>query len=194
MLWQLFFAINFMKTIQAKELNEKMQGALLLDVRTAAEFSEIHIPGSRLLPLHELDAAKAAALPPNGGTCYVICRSGNRARQAAQKLCEAGHQDVVVLEGGVTAWDEAGLPVNRGKKAISIERQVRIAAGLLVVAGVVLGHFVNPLFLLLSGFVGCGLIFAGITDWCGMGLLLARMPWNNRGGPCTGEAGATGAQ
>ena len=83
------------------------------------------------------------------------------------------------VEGGTQAWDAAGLPVIRGQKAISLERQVRIAAGSLVLTGAVLSHWVHPWWIGLSGFVGAGLIFAGITDTCGMGLLLARMPWNN---------------
>lgn len=169
-----------MTKIKAKELKDNLDGDLLLDVRTPAEYEEIHIPGSRLLPLHALDAEAARKLQPEGKTCYLICRSGNRAQQAAEKLAAAGVQNVVVLDGGVTAWDSAGLPVQRGRKTLSIERQVRIAVGFVVVLGVVLGWQVNPAFFALSGFMGCGLMFAGITDWCGMGMLLARMPWNNR--------------
>lgn len=183
-----------MKTIEAKELHGKMGGGLLLDVRTPAEHGEIHIPGSHLMPLHELDAERAGGLVPPGGACYVICRSGQRARQAAEKLEAAGVADVVVLEGGVNAWDAEGLPVNRGRQAMSIERQVRIGAGSMVVLGVVLGVLVNPWFFGLSAFVGCGLIFAGVTDWCGMGMMLARMPWNNRGGSCIAEGGAACAR
>lgn len=82
------------------------------------------------------------------------------------------------VEGGTLAWEGAGLPVVRGRRVISLERQVRIAAGALVVAGVLLGWLVHPAFLGLSAFVGAGLVFAGVTDTCGMGLLLARMPWN----------------
>lgn len=181
-----------MKSIHARELNDNFNHGILLDVRTAAEFEEVHIPGSRLMPLHELDPQKVKDM--GGSRVALICRSGNRAKQAAEKLEAAGLGGVEVLEGGVMAWDEAGLPVKRGKKSISIERQVRIGAGVLIVTGVVLGTVVNPWFLLLSGFVACGLIFAGLTDWCGMGLILARMPWNNRGGSCSAEGGATCAR
>lgn len=97
-------------------------------------------------------------------------------------MLAAGLTNVINVEGGTRAWAEAGLPVNRDKSAISLERQVRIAAGLLVLAGVVLGVFVYPYLIGLSAFVGAGRVFAGVTDTCGMGLLLARMPWN-RGGP-----------
>ena len=109
---------------------------------------------------------------------YVICRSGSRGRQACEKFLAAGFTDVANVEGGTQACVEAGLPVVRGKKAISLERQVRIAAGSLVLLGVLLGWLVHPAFLGLSAFVGAGLVFAGVTDTCGMGMMLARMPWN----------------
>lgn len=177
--------------IRAGELGTKLEGVHLLDVRTPAEFEEIHIEGSHLMPLHALDMEKAKSLSGDGSPLVLVCRSGNRARQAAEKFVGAGLGNLQVLEGGVVAWESAGLAVNRGRKTISIERQVRIGAGALVFTGVALGFFVNPAFLILSAFVGCGLIFAGITDWCGMGLLLARMPWNNRGGSCRAEGGAS---
>ena len=112
---------------------------------------------------------------------YIICRSGSRGRQACEKFAAAGYTNVVNVEGGTLAWEQAGLPVVPGKKTISLERQVRIAAGALVVLGTALGFFVHPAFLSLPAFVGAGLIFAGVTDTCGMGMLLARMPWNRAG-------------
>jgi rhodanese-related sulfurtransferase len=151
----------------------------LIDVRTPAEFREIHATIARNMPLDRLDA-QALAAGRNGSAdkpLYVICRSGKRADQACQQLETSGLK-VVNVEGGTLAWEQAGLPVVRGKKTISLERQVRIAAGSLVVLGVVLGWFVHPVFFLLSAFVGAGLVFAGVTDTCGMGMLLARMPWN----------------
>ena len=90
----------------------------------------------------------------------------------------AGVENLFSVEGGTLAWEKAGLPVVRGREVISLERQVRIAAGLLVVLGVMLGWLVHPGFLALSAFVGAGLVFAGLTDTCGMGLMLAKMPWN----------------
>jgi hypothetical protein len=98
-----------------------------------------------------------------------------------KKLCGAGLENCVLVEGGIEAWDEAGLPVVRGeRKVMGLERQVRIAAGALVVTGVLLGWLVHPGFLGLAGFVGAGLVFAGITDTCGMGMMIAKMPWNKR--------------
>lgn len=179
-----------MTTIQPKELQNILEGgsaAQLLDVRTPAEHSEIHAPGVHLMPLDRLDASKLAATGVllKNRPVYIFCRSGGRARQAAAKLEQAGFEHCEVVEGGTMAWAAAGLPVNRGKtKVISLERQVRIAAGFLVLSGVLLSHFVNPAFIWLSGFIGAGLIFAGTTDWCGMGMLIARMPWNQSSTCC----------
>jgi rhodanese-related sulfurtransferase len=135
---------------------------------------------ARNVPLHTLDP-QALLAARNGHAkqplCF-ICRSGQRAQQACQKLLDVGCSNVVNVEGGTLAWEPQGLPVVRGMKTISIERQVRIAAGSLVLLGAILGWTVHPAFIGLSAFVGAGLVFTGITDTCGMGLLLARMPWN----------------
>jgi rhodanese-related sulfurtransferase len=152
----------------------------LIDVRTPVEFREVHVEPARNVPLDRLDAA-ALVQGRHGGKdepLYVICRSGGRGRQACEKLLAAGFPNVVNVEGGTLACVEAGLPVVRGKKAISLERQVRIAAGTLVLLGVLLGWLVHPALYGLSAFIGAGLVFAGVTDTCGMGMLLARMPWN----------------
>jgi rhodanese-related sulfurtransferase len=151
----------------------------LFDVRTPAEFGELHAKPARSLPLDQIDAAKVQALRRSAsGPVYVICRSGSRGRQACDRLRAAGC-DVVNVAGGTLAWEQAGLEVVRGRKAMSLERQVRIAAGMLVLLGAGLG-LVYPAFNGLALFVGAGLVFAGLTDTCGMGLLLARMPWNRR--------------
>lgn len=152
----------------------------LIDVRTPIEYREVHLELARNVPLDELDAG--ALMQARNGSAnlplYVICRSGSRGRQACEKFLKAGFSNVVNIEGGTMACVEAGLPVVRGKKAISLERQVRIAAGSLVLLGTVLGGLVHPVFIGLSAFIGAGLVFAGITDTCGMGMILARMPWN----------------
>jgi hypothetical protein len=108
----------------------------------------------------------------------VVCRSGSRGQQACDRLAQAGFTNAISIEGGTLACEQAGVPVVRGKKAISLDRQVRIAAGSPVLLGVILGWFVHRYLFGLSAFVGAGLVIAGITDPCGMGLLLARMPWN----------------
>lgn len=152
----------------------------VIDVRTPVEFREVHAVVARNVPLDSLDPD--AVMKERNGTAgdplYVICRSGNRSTKACEQFVAAGHANVVNVDGGTRAWDEAGLPVVRGRKAISLERQVRIAAGFLVLLGAVLGFIVHRYFIGLSAFVGAGLMFAGITDTCGVAMVLARMPWN----------------
>jgi rhodanese-related sulfurtransferase len=173
-----------MKTISPSELGRllSLQPATpLIDVRTPAEFAEVHVAAARNEPLDRLDpkALLESGVVPPDRPVYLICLSGGRAERAAQAFIKAGHDQAVVVTGGTQAWIDAGQPVERGlAKAISLERQVRIAAGSLVLIGVLLGWRVHPGFYGLSGFVGGGLVFAGITDFCGMGLLLARAPWN----------------
>jgi rhodanese-related sulfurtransferase len=169
--------------IQAKQLNADISSGkrvALIDVRTPAEHGEVHIEDSHLMPLDRLDAAAVKSAASRAERCVLICRSGKRAEQAYQKLQAAGCENLAVLDGGVMAWESAGLPVVRGAKAISLERQVRISAGLLVLLGIGLGRWVHPAFYGLSAFVGAGLVFAGITDWCGMAMVLAKIPWNQR--------------
>ncbi len=167
-------------TISPARAREIMADALLLDVRTPAEFTESHIAGSVLHPLAELSPAEVQKLAAGRKATIIVCRSGKRAGQAAETLAAASLPALAVLEGGVLAWDAAGLPLERGRKTISLERQVRIGAGALVFIGSALAWFVSPAWLALPAFVGTGLVFAGITDFCGMGLLIARLPWNNR--------------
>jgi rhodanese-related sulfurtransferase len=152
----------------------------LIDVRTPAEYRELHAAPARLVPLDTLDprALMAARDGAQDAPLYVICRSGGRAQKACEKLLAAGCRHVVNVAGGTLAWERSGLPVVRGKKTIALERQVRIAAGALVFAGTLLGGFVHPAWLALPAFVGAGLVFAGITDTCGMAMVLAKMPWN----------------
>ena len=172
-----------MRTISPRELQGLARGGAsveLIDVRTPAEFRELHVEFARLVPLDGLDPR--AVMESRSGRAdeplYVICRSGSRGRKACEAFEAAGFSNVVNVEGGTLACEKEGLPVRRGKTMISLERQVRIAAGLLVVLGTALGAFVHPWFLGLAAFVGCGLVFAGVTDTCGMGMMLAKMPWN----------------
>ena len=166
---------------QASSLLESNRSIRLIDVRTPAEFGSLHASGARNIPLDIIQSASLLddhALSKNEPV-YLLCEKGGRAALAAGHLLAAGFDEVHVIEGGTQAWVAAGLPVEKGKRSsISIERQVRIGAGSLVLIGVLLGVFVNTVFLALPAFVGAGLIFAGISDWCGMGLLLARAPWN----------------
>lgn len=168
-------------TISPQELAARQQrgeACELIDVRTPVEFREVHVTFARNVPLDQLNPTALVSTRNDASQpLYVICRSGNRANQACEKFVAAGFTNIVNVTGGTLAWEQAGLPVARGQKAMSLERQVRIAAGLLVLIGVGLS-FVHPYWIGLSAFVGAGLVFAGITDTCGMGMLLARMPWN----------------
>ena len=166
------------------ELRRKGERLTLIDVRTPAEFGEVHVDFARNIPLDRLDVQEVSKLSGNG-PLYFVCKSGGRSQKACEKLLAAGIQDVVSVEGGTAACEAAGVPVVRGRKAMSLERQVRIAAGSLVAVGAALAAFgPDPTWQRigagLAGFVGCGLVFAGITDTCGMAMLIARMPWNQR--------------
>lgn len=171
-------------TIRPDQLAERCASRAvdLIDVRTPAEFQEVHATLARNVPLDRLDPAAVTQgrQGSNGEPLYVICRSGSRGRQACEKFLAAGFANVVNVEGGTLAWEACGLPVVRGRKTISLERQVRIAAGTLVFVGSVLALTVSPWFALLSAACGLGLVHAGTTDSCLMGMMLAPMPWNRR--------------
>lgn len=175
-------------TMEPRTLHELVQGGgrvELIDVRTPAEYREVHIPFARNVPLDRLDVqGLRGRFAGSSGPVYVVCRSGTRAAKACEQLAAAG-VEVVNLAGGTLAWEQAGLPLTRGRKAVSLERQVRIAAGTLVLIGIALGALIHPALYGLAAFVGAGLVFAGITDTCGMGLVLARMPWNQAGAEAT---------
>lgn len=148
----------------------------LVDVRTGGEFASGRIAGARSLPLSAL--AEWREKLPRDILVVCICQSGTRSAAARAQLEAAGFR-VSHLRGGMNAWARAGLPVEKDAWAPwALERQVRVAAGALVLLGMACGWLVHPAFFGLSAFVGAGLVFAGVTDWCGMGLLLARAPWN----------------
>ena len=153
--------------------------AILVDVREPSEFAGERIPGAHLAPLSSFAPTK---LPETAGKRVILyCRTGSRSAQAGRKLLESGWDVVCHLQGGILAWKEAGYDTERSDRApISLERQVRIVAGLLIVIGTVLGRTVSPWFLLLSGFVGAGLAFSGFTNACGMAMVLAKLPYNQR--------------
>lgn len=175
-----------MSHITLSDLKPRLEagsGNVLLDVRTPAEFEEVHAEGAILLPLDQLSKASfervVGASLPQGGEFLILCRSGARAERARLLLEAEGIADGVVVEGGTLAWIDAALPVVRGtRRVLPLERQVRIAAGSLVLVGSFVGFLVHPAGFGLCAFVGAGLVFAGLTDWCGMGLLLAKAPWN----------------
>ena len=166
------------------DLRRKGDTFALIDVRTPAEFGEVHVDFAHNIPLDRLDlqAVKAVA---GAGPVYFVCKSGTRSQKACEKMLAAGLKDVVSVAGGTAACEAAGVPVIRGRKVMSLERQVRIAAGALVAGGAALPGFGpespvdwQAIGAGLAGFVGCGLMFAGITDTCGMAMILAKLPWN----------------
>ena len=171
------------KSVSPHELQRRLTAgspAQLLDVRSPAEYTAAHVPDAKLIPLDELDAA--AFCRERGVDCtpvYVLCQSGSRAKKAIEKLERAGAQGCVLVDGGTQAWMDAGLPVNRGEsRVLPLMRQVQITVGFLSAVGAALALAVNPRFALIPLVIGCGLLFAGLTGFCGLALLLARMPWN----------------
>ncbi len=170
------------KSISVQELARQEEGPLeIIDVRTPAEFNSVHAVSARNIPLDQLDPA--ALMQSRNGSAelplYLICKSGTRGNKAQNKFADAGYDNVINVEGGTEAWAAAGLPVVRGKAMISLERQTRIAAGFIVMAGGAAAIALDNAYIAaLPAAVGAGLMLAGIFDSCLMGMMLARMPWN----------------
>jgi len=186
--------VTIPETVSADEavrLVEAGGATSVIDVRTGPEFDGEHIPGSRLIPLDQIekraDEVRAAPAPR-----LLLCHSGRRAAMAGKSLEKLHVAGLSVVEGGIDAYARAGGRTVKGTGRMSLERQVRMVAGAMVLIGVLLGFFVYPAFLILAGFAGAGLAFAGLTDWCGMGILLAKMPWN-RAGAAQGAASPGGS-
>ena len=181
-------------------LHKDLKQALIVDVRTPMEFAEkrLALPAA-LAPVTELDphmvALRSGALPTT--PIYTLCASGKRAQTAAAKFAEAGFTDITVIEGGLAACKEAGFATvgqalpKTGETSPTLDRQVRLVAGALTALFVLLGLFVHKAFLLGALFIGCGQVFSGLTNWCGLALLLTRAPWNKKG--CAGAACPIGA-
>jgi rhodanese-related sulfurtransferase len=149
----------------------------ILDVRSPIEFEAAHIAGSFNVPLDQLPEYRAE-LREVDSPLVLVCRSGTRAREAELLLREAGLEQVRVLEGGLLAWESSGLELMRGRQRWSLERQVRAIAGGLVLLGTLGSLLVWPPLIYLAVFVGGGLVFAGVTDFCMMARLLSRLPYN----------------
>ena len=163
--------------ISAHDLADQLaaKGVTVIDVREPMEYASGHITGSLNIPLARITQAD---LPR--GPLVLVCQSGNRSARALSQLLQQGHPHPVAdLMGGLPAWQQAGFDVRKLKGApLPLMRQVQIAAGSLVLLGVILSQTVAPGWIWLSGFVGAGLTFAGISGFCGMARLLAAMPWN----------------
>jgi len=179
-------SINTISASDFKALLNSNTRPAIVDVRTVAEVDTQFLEGCAHFPLQTLNCQEIKSHLQQQGhnpqqPLYLLCASGQRATRAAEQLQADLDCPLVVVEGGIGALNSAGVTIQQGDGTVmSLERQVRIAAGSLVVIGVALGTLVNPGFYGLAAFVGAGLVFAGVTDTCGMGMMLARMPWNNR--------------
>ena len=153
------------------------EGAILVDIRSAAEYRNRHIPDSIN---HTVDELSTVQLPADRVVIF-LCQSGMRTRTNANKLAAAARQAKAfyILEGGIDSWQKQGLPVEVVANApLELQRQVQIAVGLMVILGVVLGTWINPAWYILSAFAGAGLLVAGLTGFCGLARLLMLAPWN----------------
>ncbi|MEI8348992.1 MAG: MBL fold metallo-hydrolase [Candidatus Omnitrophota bacterium] len=175
----------------AQELRVKDASVKFLDVRSALEFTQVHIKDSVNVPI-DLLTAKLNELSNQKQTYIVFCRTGNRSPMAADMLMQSGIHPVKIMSGGITRWQKEKLPVIKGEGGMSLERQVRAIAGSLVLLGILLSWFIHPWFIGISIFVACGLMYAGLTDNCLMGMLLMKLPYNKKlyktklgGGTCS---------
>lgn len=161
---------QFIEPQEAAQLMK--EGAILLDIRSTGEYARKHISGAQI---------SDNVTPPKDACVIYCCASGIRTKNQAGylKKCAEECKEIYFLDGGMNAWEKAGLPIEQdASQPLDLMRQVQVAAGFLVLSGVLLGWLVAPLFYVLSGFVGAGLIFAGISGFCGMAKLLMLMPWN----------------
>jgi len=165
---------------QLKERLAQQPELALVDVRMPNEFRSVHVVGAKNLPLDQLSADRLAATVPEGEPqpVYFVCKGGVRSEKACQKALSLGWSNIVNVEGGTDACIAAGLTVERGKKAVSLERQVRIVAGTMALVGGILAITHHVYWAGLPAFVGAGLVFSGVTDTCAMATVLAKMPWN----------------
>lgn len=168
-----------MKTIKADELKKRLDKAevFLVDVREPAEHRSECIGGACLIPLGEISLEK---LPSKSRPIVIHCRSGKRSADTCKRLLEQDpNLEIYSLEGGIIAWQQAGFSIKKsGSNTLPLDRQTQLAVGFLAFSGTMLGTFITPIFYILPGFIGLGLMFAGLTGWCGMARLLTKMPWN----------------
>ena len=175
----------------AQKLVSENQQVKLLDVRSALEYGDTHIKDSINIPIDMLKY-KIEDLSKPGQAYIVLCRTGNRSPMAADMLLQSGVHSVKVMEGGLMRWQKERLPIIKGQGGMSLERQVRAIAGSLILLGIILAWLMHWVFIFISVWVACGLIFAGLTDNCLMGMLLMKLPYNKKmykaklgGGTCS---------
>ncbi len=177
------------RTLKANDFIDEFKrnkNLLIVDLRTPAEVASERLDNCIHLPIDELNETALKQHIENKSMTadepvYLLCQSGARANMAVAKLNKCDDISFVVLEGGLNALKQHGIDIKNddSRNIISLERQVRISAGLLILLTSMLGFIVHPMFYILTALIGAGLTFAGITDICMMGMVLARMPWNN---------------
>jgi len=176
-------------TIQPSELKNLLDNdCCLIDVREPVEHAEEHIEGATLIPLGQIEDRTSEI--DTSVPIVVMCGTGKRGMEALKKLESQGMMNVRNLEGGIQEWKAKGQPVNKSEnKSLPLMQQVQIAIGVGVLLGVILSRTVHPQFIYLSAFFGAGILFAGISGWCGLAMLLAKMPWNRVAGQscCSGK-------
>ncbi len=156
----------------------KLDGCQLVDVREPVEHAEAHVSGAKLIPLGQIEGRCSEI--DRKRTVIVMCQAGKRGQAAAEKLRALGFTDVCNLAGGLNAWKDAGMPCAAGsRKVMPLMRQVQIAVGFFVLTGSLLTAFVDPHWVYLTMFFGAGLLFAGLSGFCGLAMILAKMPWNS---------------
>jgi len=182
-------------TISAQDLQARLGSAtrppVMIDVRTAPEYTDVHIAGTVPVPLDVLNPETLRQY--QDGELVLVCLSGKRAERAAQKLAGAGFANLLVLQNGTQGWMDAGLPVVRGESGVlPLMRQVQLVVGLVSLTGALLALTISPWFALIPALTGAGLTFAGATGFCGLAQLLARMPWNRKSGCGSGSSCCAG--
>lgn len=172
--------IRYISAQELKQLYDTDE-VLVCDIREHDEFNREHIRGAVNMPLSKFDPEQLAIAGESMGHVAIHCQSGNRTKINEAKFAQINREEVLIVDGGISAWKSIGCIVNKNTKApLPIMRQVQIVAGSLIMLGVLLGYFVSPGFFLLSGFVGAGLTFAGVTGFCGMANLLMLLPYNKK--------------
>jgi len=184
-------ALEMISPKNSQMLVSKGPKVKLLDVRSALEFNETHIKDSINIPI-DMIASKIKDLSQSGQSYIVFCRTGNRSPMAADMLLQSGIRSIKVMEGGLVRWQKERLPVIKGQGGMSLERQVRLAAGVLVLLSIILTWFVHNAFIWIAIWVSCGLIYSGLTNSCLMGMLLMKLSYNKKlykaklgGGTCS---------
>jgi rhodanese-related sulfurtransferase len=175
-------------TINSQHLSDRLGSAVpprVLDVRTPGEFETAHIAGAYNVPLDLLREHRDEIVKHLDDDVVLVCRSGQRAAQAEETLRNVGLTNVDILDGGITAWQAKGFPVNRGTQRWDLERQVRLVAGSIVLSSI-LGSIAAPRLKWLAAGIGGGLAGAALTNTCAMGLALSKLPYN-RGATCDAQ-------